>query len=104
MLPYTWGDGIPENYVEAVRWYRMAAEQGHAKAQGALGGMYSGGWGVPKDNVQAYAWVSIAAAQGDENAKELKGSISKSMTNAQFSAAQRLAREYWDAYVLPFRN
>ena len=34
------GRGTPQDDVEALRWYRMAAEQGHANAQFNLGLMY----------------------------------------------------------------
>src|SRR5207302_494867 len=41
---YAWhlehGKGLPKNEVEAVRWYRKAAEQDHAGAQNNLGLMY----------------------------------------------------------------
>jgi len=30
---YANGDGVPENVAEAVKWYRLAAEQGNASAQ-----------------------------------------------------------------------
>lgn len=40
---YSIGDGVPQDTVEAVRWYRMAAEQGDAMAQIKLGFMYDGG-------------------------------------------------------------
>ena len=33
---------------EAVRWYRLAADQGYAAAQGNLGLMYGNGTGVPQ--------------------------------------------------------
>ena len=29
--------GVPEDDKEALKWYRLAAEQGHAKAQYNLG-------------------------------------------------------------------
>ena len=35
-LCYANGDGVPKDLSEAVRWYRKAAEQGHAPAQSAL--------------------------------------------------------------------
>ena len=38
-----------KDYVEAARWYEMAAEQGHAKAQDKLGCMYANGEGVSQD-------------------------------------------------------
>jgi TPR repeat protein len=30
---YATGQGVPQDHVEAVKWYRKAAEQGYAKAQ-----------------------------------------------------------------------
>jgi TPR repeat protein len=32
-IVYDTGKGVPQDYTEAVRWYRLAAEQGHASAQ-----------------------------------------------------------------------
>ena len=37
---YADGEGVPEDDVEAVRWFRLAADQGHAAAQNYLGFMY----------------------------------------------------------------
>ena len=37
---YDNGEGVPQDYAEAVRWYRLAAEQGNASAQFNLGSMY----------------------------------------------------------------
>ena len=48
--------------------------------------------------LQAYAWLSIAAAQGDELAKEGKDIVTERMTSAQIAEAQKLSREYWEAY------
>lgn len=44
---YANGWGVPQDYAEAVRWYRLAAEQGYAFAQYNLGHIYSTGEGVP---------------------------------------------------------
>ena len=30
------GEGVPQDYNEAIRWYRLAADQGHSKAQEKL--------------------------------------------------------------------
>ena len=101
---YDRGDGVPEDDATAVRWYRMAAEQGHADAQWNLGLMYARGDGVPVDAVSAYAWINIAAAQGTGmNIKEVKESLTTDMTRAQIVEAQELSREYWTRYVVPFR-
>ena len=34
---YAYGEGVPQDYKEAVKWYRKAAEQGDAIAQRSLG-------------------------------------------------------------------
>ena len=43
---YDAGLGTPQNYKEATRWYRLAAEQGNVNAQGFLAFMYYRGRGV----------------------------------------------------------
>ncbi len=59
------GEGVPQDYMLAVEWFRKAAEQGNAKGQNALGTMYASGTGVPQDYVQAIAWYRKAAGQGE---------------------------------------
>ena len=48
-LMYDEGQGVLQDYKEAVKWYRLAAEQGYSKAQYNLGLMYYKGLGVPQD-------------------------------------------------------
>ena len=50
---YDTGQGVPEDDVEAVKWYRKAAEQGLADAQYNLGLMYAKGEGVIEDDAEA---------------------------------------------------
>lgn len=52
------------DYVEAVRWYRSAADHGDAVAQLKLGAMYETGEGVPQNYVEAVRWFRLAADQG----------------------------------------
>ena len=61
---YHTGEGVPEDYREAVKWWRKAAEQGYAEAQFNLGGMYAKGEGVPEDYQEAVKWCRMAAEQG----------------------------------------
>ena len=101
---YDTGQGVPEDDGEAVEWYRKAAEQGDAAAQSRMGFMYALGEGVPQDDVEAYAWFNISVAQGNKDDEDVKRLTAESMTREEISRAQQLAREYWEAYVLPFRN
>ena len=59
----------------AVKWYRLAAEQGDADAQYRLGIMYLNGRGVPQDDVVAVKWSHKAAEQGDADAQSLLGAM-----------------------------
>ena len=45
-----------------MRWYRLAAEQGHAYAQMSLGIMYR----TDQDYVAAYAWLNLAAIEREK--------------------------------------
>jgi TPR repeat protein len=58
------GNGVVQNYSEALNWYLKATEQGEAKAQNNLGVMYGTGYGVEKDNYEAVKWYRMAAEQG----------------------------------------
>ncbi len=91
---YANGDGVPQDDVEAVRWFRLAAEQGYGDAQLNLAVMYELGEGVPQDYVLAYMWVNLAVAQGNEAAQNLKDRVEQRMTREQISEAQRLSIEW----------
>ena len=54
---------MAKDHVEAVKWYRKAAEQNYAEAQYNLGVCYTNGQGVAKDAVEAVKWFRKAAEQ-----------------------------------------
>jgi len=74
-LMYDAGQGVPQNYAEAVKWYRMAADQGDAAAQSKLGFIYANGQGVPQNYAEAVKWYQMAADQGDAAAQSNLGFI-----------------------------
>ena len=92
------GRGVPEDDVEAVRWYRLAADQGYATAQYNLGNRYANGEGVPEDDLLAYMWWNLAAAQGNETAQSNKAQAERRMTREQIAEAQRLSTEWLEAH------
>ena len=63
-LMYDNGQGVPQDYKEAMKWYRLAADQGYANAQFNLGVMYYIGQGVLQDYKEAVKWKQLAAEQG----------------------------------------
>jgi len=92
-LMYDEGQGVPEDNMKAVHWYRFAAWQGHASAQGNLGAMYALGAGVKKDFVRAHMWGSIAKSIGGKDRGKVRDYVEEIMTPAQIAEAQKLARE-----------
>ena len=63
------GDGMEMNEMEAVRFFRKAAEAGYAEAQFELGLCYLNGNGVKKDNEEGHKWLRKAVDQGHEGAE-----------------------------------
>jgi len=66
---YIEGNGVPQNYAQAVYWFRKAAEQGNEDAQCLLAEMLMRGEGIPCDTVQAAHWFRKAAEQGNAMAQ-----------------------------------
>ena len=66
---YDNGEGVVRDYVEAVKWYRLAAQQGDVSAQFNVGVMYGMGQGVVRDYAEAAKWTRLAAEQGNASAQ-----------------------------------
>jgi len=56
--------GTTNRYAEALKWYRMAAEQGDAEGEFHLGGFFENGNGVARDISKAVELYKEAADQG----------------------------------------
>ena len=90
---------LPQDDKEAVKWYRMAAEQGHAEAQNNLAnlcllaylGHLAGGEGSKCDPSEAYAWWVLSAAQGNEAAAKMKDRFKYGVLAQYVIQGQRLA-------------
>ena len=58
---YDSGRGVRQDYTEAIKWYREAAEQGNAGAQNNLGLMYASGQGMLQSGAAAADWYYKAS-------------------------------------------
>ena len=94
----------PRDYRLAANWYSGSAKQGYRKAQRRLGTMYAMGYGVPRNYVKAYAWYVVSAAQGSSRALEYLMRIESRMTARQKFFARKLARQYYQTFVVPFSS
>jgi TPR repeat protein len=61
----------PKDLAEAARWYRLAAEKGHAESQYDLGFMLLLGEGEPKNTEEGLMWLHRAGEQGEPGAFRL---------------------------------
>jgi len=85
--------------VQAVRWARLAAENGSPQAQALLGHMLFEGQGVPRQPVLGLAYLTIAllrgAAEGDGSSLRRMHEQAFSMaTQAERRTAQALAEDW----------
>ena len=68
-LYYYGRNGQQQNYTYAVKYYRLAADQGYAPAQNNFGNCCNSGHGVKQDFAMAVKYFHMAAAQGDAAAQ-----------------------------------
>ena len=111
--------GISANLSESARWWRAAAEQGHAIAQFNLAEYLIKGRGVAKDVYEAIEWYTKAAESGDRLSQYDLGRLfllgeeipeNRPLAFKWFSAAaaqgfaeaqNRLGQFYRDGYAVP---
>lgn len=65
------GEGMPQSYSEAFRWFLLAAKAGLPVAQHNLAVLYQDGLGTAKDESQALIWFTEAARGGHFASQEL---------------------------------
>ena len=64
-IRYLNGSGVEKNVAEAVRLFRLSAEQGYAAGQAWLGSCYLQGIGVEKNVTEAVRLFRLSAGQGN---------------------------------------
>lgn len=72
---FMFGIWVLQSYEEALKWFRLASENGDAFAQNALGDCYYEGYGVTQCYEEALKWYQLAAAQGNDKAQFSLGFI-----------------------------
>jgi TPR repeat protein len=95
---YDYGQGVPQDDVQALQWYLMAASKGDIKGQYQAANLYFSSPTVPKNNVEAYRWSSLAAKgpAGDRTtiwAQQLLSVLTANMTEDEIDDAKALAKK-----------
>jgi TPR repeat protein len=83
-MMYGNGFGVAMDDALALKWYGLAAEQGHSGAMCNLAIMHQNGWGVPLNEEEAVRLYSLAAEQG--------------VAEAMVSLGRHFAMDFSDAY------
>lgn len=90
--------GLKQDYAEAYKWYRAAADRNDPFAQASVGLLYRFGKGVPKDPVQSYMWFQLAINQlrgpDRDSIVELQDAVAAQMTREQIEESTRLSRAW----------
>ena len=84
---YERGEGVAQNYAEAIQLYKLAAAQN--KVDIRLGRMYKEGKGVVQDYLRAHMWWNIGASNGDEYFRKYRDEVEAKMTRQQVADAQK---------------
>ncbi len=93
------GQGVMQDYAEALTWFQRAANEDHAASQAALGMMFLQGQGVAANPLTARQWLLKAARQNDGRAQYYLGEMNEKGVLAERDPLQALA---W--YDLASRN
>ena len=91
---YAFGDGVRQNYSDAVRWFFRAAEQGHVISQATLGAYYMAGRGVSLDLSKAYFWAYVARAGGDKGSKLRVEMLASQIPHSDILVLEQRANEW----------
>ena len=83
---------MPENIVEAIKWYEKAALRGHLDAQVNLGTIYTVGKKTLQDFERAHMWFNIAASKGHKRATMLRNRLTSKLPSEALLNAQKKAR------------
>jgi uncharacterized protein len=70
---YEHGLGVSQSYVEAMAWYRRAANKNLAQAQFNIGTLYYYGYGVERNTREAVRWFRQGAQQELAEAEYMMG-------------------------------
>lgn len=86
------GKGLKQDFNEALRWYRLAAEHGDVSSYAAIGIFYAKGYGVKKNKNRAVQYYIMGAEKGDPYAQYLLGRAYEQGRGIKYSPERSL---YW---------
>ena len=74
-IMYAKGQGVDRDSGAAFKWYRLAADKGHAKAEYNIGVMFENGKSVEQSYDEAARWYGRAVDHGNPQAHSALGKL-----------------------------
>jgi len=93
-MRYATGDGVLQNYREAVAWFLKAADQGDYRATSKLAACFWAGRGATQDYSKAYFWGLLAQAAGDETGRIIVMNSASHLSPAHIAREQEAAEKW----------
>lgn len=88
---YFKGEGVVQDYDEAMRRFRDAADRGAQGAALSLAVMYAQGFGTDADPAIAYKWARVADNEGSPEAAHWRATLQRQLTAEQIKLAEEQA-------------
>ena len=79
-----------DNFEEAMKWWKLAGDQGHPKSLYSLSGLYFQGKGAPKDLSLAYAYYKLSKLVPPDKVKGMAGIL----TTPELTKAEKLVSDW----------
>lgn len=99
---YYYGRGVENDFLEAAKWYKIAARNGNKDAAEMLAVMYYYGRGVPQDLTMSVRWqTGEVVSEEDEKAAESKTTGEKPKAPAAVDIAEKPKDSAGDAKTAP---
>ena len=95
---YYFGHGVSQDYKQAVKWFRLAADQGDDYAQLYLGLCYDNGEGVVQNKEEAYFWFLLSAANGSDPGLKNRDVLAKELTSAKRDRVRARAQKWFEEH------
>jgi len=90
-MRYATGDGVDQDYHEALAWFIKAAENGDLRAPAKIASCFWAGQGAQRDYSRAYFWGLLAQATGDETGRVIVINTAPHLNDRQRAAEQQEA-------------
>jgi TPR repeat protein len=97
-MMYLKGQGVEQNYEEAGKWFRKAAENRLPQGQYRLAELYTEGEGVPRDYEFAYIWYSVGAAHKHKPSLNALDKAKSRLSENELAEAEKIVAEFIGKY------